>query len=71
MATWAVKRDDGNETNERLIKRWKRQTNGSRIMPVVRNGRYQKKKLTKRLIRQAAIKADQYRDENKRKAFYA
>ena len=71
MATWAVKRDDGNETNERLIKRWKRQANGSRIMPLVRGLQRFKKKLTKRLVRQAAQKAGDYRAENKRKAFYA
>ncbi len=71
MATWAVKRDDGNETNERLIKRWKRQANGSRIMPLVRGLQRFKKKLTKRLVRQAAQKAGSYREENKRKAFYA
>jgi len=71
MATWAVKRDDGNETNERLIKRWKRQANGSRIMPLVRGLQRQKQKLTKRLVRQAKIVGDKYRTENKRKAFYA
>ncbi|HIQ56915.1 TPA: 30S ribosomal protein S21 [Candidatus Gracilibacteria bacterium] len=71
MATWAVKKDDGNETNERLIKRWKRQMNNSRVMLNVRNGRYFKKKLTKRQIREGAVISDGYRDENKRKAFYA
>ncbi len=71
MATWAVKKDDGNETNERLIKRWKRQMNNSRVMLNVRNGRYFKKALTKRQIREGAVIADGYRRENKRKAFYA
>jgi len=71
MATWAVKKDDGNETNERLIKRWKRQMNNSRVMLNVRNGRYFKKALTKRQIREGAVIADAYRNENKRKAFYA
>ncbi len=71
MATWAVKKDDGNETNERLIKRWKRQMNNSRIMLRIRNLRYFKKPRTKRQIREAAIIASQYRAENKRKAFYA
>jgi len=71
MATWAVKKDDGNETNERLIKRWKRQMNNSRVMLNVRNGRYFKKALTKRQVREGAVIADAYRNENKRKAFYA
>lgn len=71
MAVWAVKRDDGNETNERLIKRWKRQVNGARVMNSIRSKRYQKQAPTKRLVREAAIKRSEYQDENKKNAFYA
>ena len=71
MTTWVVKKYDEGETNERALKRWKRQTNNSRIMLSVRNGRYFKKALTKRQIRERAIVANKYRQENKRKAFYA
>lgn len=71
MAVWAVKREDGNETNERLIKRWKRQINGARVVNTIRNGRYQKKDDTKRLVRESAIKRSENQEKNKKAMFYA
>ena len=71
MAVWAVKRDDSNETNERLIKRWKRQCNGARVVNKIKFNKYQKQDATKRLVREAAIKRGEYQDRNKKAAFYA
>jgi ribosomal protein S21 len=71
MAVWAVKRDDGNETNERLIKRWKRQVNGSRVVNSIKFNRYQKKGMTKRLVREAALKRSEYQEKNRKEMFYA
>ena len=71
MAVWAVKRTDGNETNERLIKRWKRQVNGARVVNPIKFNKYQKKKLTKRLIRESALKRTEYQKRNEKEMFYA
>ena len=71
MAVWAVKREDGNETNERLIKRWKRQVNGARVVNPIKFNKYQKQKLTKRLTREAALKRSEYQEKNRKEMFYA
>lgn len=71
MAVWAVKRDDEGETNERLLKRWKRQCNGARVMNPIRAGRYQRKAATKRVVRQGAVIRTQYQEEAKKRAIYS
>jgi len=71
MAVWAVKREDGNETNERLIKRWKRQVNGARVVNPIKFNKYNKQKLSKRLTRQAALKRSEYQEKNRKEMFYA
>jgi ribosome recycling factor len=70
MAVWAVKRDDLGETNEKLIKRWKRYFNNSKVLNKVRSLKYHAKKITKRLQRNYKIVSDSYRAENKRLEFY-
>ncbi len=71
MAVWAVKRDDANETNERLIKRWKRQVNGARVLNEIKRARYHKKGMTRRVERAAALKRSEYQEVAKKNAFYA
>jgi len=71
MAVWAVKRDDANETNERLIKRWKRQVNGARVLNEIKRNRYQKKPTTDRVGRAAALKRSEYQETARKNAFYA
>lgn len=70
MAVWAVKRDDQGETNEKLIKRWKRYFNNSKVMNQVRGLKYHTAKVTKRIQRKYKIVSDRYRAENKRLEFY-
>jgi len=71
MAVWAVKRDDEGETNERLLKRWKRQCNNARVMNPIRYNRYQKKAPTKRVVRQGAIIRTQYQEEAIKRTIYS
>ena len=59
MAIYAKRRE--NETVEKLIARFKKQTHGFRLIPMVKGKRYRSKKPTKRLIRFAAIKREEYR----------
>jgi len=69
MAVWALKRD--NETNEKLIKRWKRQVNNARIMQKIRDERYQKGDPSKRVVRIAAIKRSGFQEKRRKEQFYA
>lgn len=71
MAVWAVKRDDANETNERLIKRWKRQVNGARIINAIKWNKYQAQDDTKKITREKAVKRSANQDKNKKAMFYA
>ena len=71
MAVWAVKRDDMNETNERLIKRWKRQVNGARVVNAIKWNKYQEQKDTKKITREKALKRSANQQKNKKAMFYA
>ena len=53
MSVWTVKKR--NETNEQLIKRFKKQTQNARVIVKVRNEKFNQKKKTKIRIRQEAI----------------
>jgi ribosomal protein S21 len=50
-----------NETVEKLISRFKKQTQGTRLVQLVRDQRYFKKQPTKRLIRVSALMRSQNR----------
>lgn len=65
---YAVKKQ--NESNERLMSRFKKIIQRSRIMELKRN-RYFKKKLTKTQIREAAVKRSFYRKKRERAKFYS
>ena len=68
MAVWAIKKKT--ETNERLIKRWKRQTQNARIIQKVREDKFHKKQKTKRRIRDEAISREKYRAQREKEKFY-
>ena len=62
MAIYAKRRE--NETVEKLIHRFKKQTQGSRLVQLVRSKKHKTKAPTKRLVRLSALK----REENRKKA---
>ncbi len=61
---------DANESSEKRVARFKQWFNRSRIGDQVKEGRYNKKKLTPRLIRQAALKREEFRDAREKNKFY-
>ncbi len=69
MAIFAVKR--GDETNERLIKRAKKQFQNARILQEVRGRKNHKPAATKRITRKKAIKREGFRAQRIREQFYA
>ncbi len=69
MAVYAIKK--GEESNDRLQSRFKKQVQEARFVKVLRERRTRKKKLTQRLQRIRALKREQYRAENKKNQFYS
>lgn len=59
MAIKVVKNDK--ESVDRVISRFNKKVQASRILLKKRNGRYFQKPLTKRLQRQKAVKREEYR----------
>ncbi len=58
------------ESLDRLISRFNKKVQGSRIILEVKNRRYHKKPLTRRLKRQSAIKREFYRAKRDRMQYY-
>lgn len=58
------------ESVDRLISRFNKKVQGSRVLTEVKKRRYHKKSETKRLSRQAAIKRDYYREKRKKMQYY-
>jgi hypothetical protein len=69
MAIYAIKH--GDESNDRLQQRFKKQFQKSNVQKMLRDRKTRKKKPTKRLQRIRALKREQYRAENKKKQFYS
>ena len=69
MAVYAIKK--GDESNDRLQSRFKKQVQEARFVKVLRERKTYKKKLTKRLQRIRALKREGYRAENKKNQFYS
>ncbi len=61
---------DQNESSEKRVSRFKQWFNRSRIGDQVKEGRYRKRALTKRLVRQAALKREDFREEREKSKFY-
>ncbi len=68
MAVKVAKRRD--ESNEKLIKRFKRQTQGARVMQKVRSERYHSGDKTKRRVREEALSREHYRELREKEKFY-
>ncbi len=65
---YAIKKD--NESNERLMSRFKKVVQRSRIMNQKRN-RYFATKKTKKQIREAAVSRSSYRKKRERAKYYS
>jgi hypothetical protein len=69
MAVYAIRK--GEESNDRLQSRFKKQAQDARIVKILRERRTHKKKPTKRLQRLRALKREGYRAENKKTQYYS
>ncbi|MCF7844781.1 MAG: 30S ribosomal protein S21 [Kiritimatiellales bacterium] len=61
----------GNESNDALMQRFKKQVQKTGLMKLLRHRASFKKKTTRRADRQAAIKREEYRAVNRKKQFYS
>ena len=69
MTVHAHKR--GNESNDALQQRFKRQVQKTGLLKLLRERGHRKKKPTKRLTRQKALKREEDRDKNRKKQVYS
>jgi len=69
MAIYAIRK--GEESNDRLQSRFKKQAQDSRLVKLLRERRTSKKKPTKRMQRLRALKREAYRAENKKTQYYS
>lgn len=69
MAVYAIKK--GEESNERLMSRFKKQVQEARFIKVLRERRTHKKKASKRLQRLRALKREGFRADNVKNQFYS
>ena len=69
MAIYALKH--GDESNDRLQQRFKKQVQKSGLLKLLRERHTYKRPLTRRLQRMRALKREGYRAANKKKQFYS
>lgn len=69
MAIYAIKK--GEETNDRLQQRFKKQVQKTGLMKLMRERNVFKKKLTRRKRRLRALKREEFREDNRKKQFYS
>ncbi len=69
MAIYAVKH--GDESNDRLQQRFKKQVQKSGILKLLRERSTYRKTRTRRLQRLRALKREEYRTANRKKQFYS
>lgn len=69
MAIHAHKK--GEESNDSLLQRWKKQVQKTGLMKVLRERSTYKRKPSRRLMRIAALKREEYREANRKKQFYS
>ncbi|MFA6259087.1 MAG: hypothetical protein WCX29_00580 [Candidatus Peribacteraceae bacterium] len=61
----------GDESNDSLFQRWKKQVQQTGILKTLRTRSTYRKKPTKRLQRQRALKREEHRAINRKKQFYS
>lgn len=69
MAVFAIKK--GDESNDRLQSRFKKQVQEARFIKVLRERRTKKRPQTRRLQRIRALKREAFRADNKKTQFYS
>ena len=69
MAIYAIRWEK--ETSEKVANRFKKQVRNFRLVIKKRATRYNKKKPTKILLRQSALKRSEYREKRKTAQLYA
>lgn len=69
MAIYA--KSNGKESNDALQQRFKKQLQRSGLMKLLRERSRFKKKPTKRITRNRAVKREEYRSKNRKKRFYS
>jgi ribosomal protein S21 len=69
MAIYALRK--GQESNDSLFQRWKKQVQQTGILKTLRERSSRKRKPSKRLQRIRALKREDYRESNRRKQFYS
>ena len=69
MAIYAVKK--GSESNERLLNRFKKQVQETRLVKFLRERARFRGTVTKRAIRIRALKREEFRSANKKAKFYS
>lgn len=68
MPVWSVKKRS--ETNEKLMRRFKKQVQNARFFQEVRNEKFHSKPKTKRRIRQEAIAREKFRTIREKEKLY-
>ncbi len=66
---YAIKKQ--NESNERLINRFKKTVQRSRVLMNAKQHRFHEQPARKRYIRQSAVKRDFYRGKRAKEQFYS
>jgi ribosomal protein S21 len=61
----------GDESNDSLMQRFKKQVQKSGIVKILRSRSVRQKKPTRRLMRLRALKREEYRAEKKKSQFYS
>ena len=61
----------GDESNDALQQRFKRQVQRTGLMKLLRERSRFKKQQTKRLTRQKALNSEEYREKNRKNQFYS
>jgi ribosomal protein S21 len=69
MAIYAFRK--GQESNDSLFQRWKKQVQKTGVMKTLRERSRYKRTPSKRLVRIRALKREGFRQENRQKQFYS
>ncbi len=69
MTVYAYRK--GQESNDSLFQRWKKQVQKTGILKMLRERSSRKRPLSRRLVRVRALKREQHRTENRQRQFYS
>ena len=69
MGVYANKKQG--QSDDKLVNEFNKRVQKARLVPLVRKQRYRLKKKTKRLVRQAAVKREEYRAKAAKAKLYS